>query len=120
MNLRIGPQPAVEGDTFNSFWHIEPCSAGRRGKKAWGEVENWAERTLERCVVNHCTSEEEVQSVVNEMLAVANDLAGSRHDPAKLGSAGSNRFCLEIGQDSFTDWTWMTPSLIEPVTLTRR
>jgi hypothetical protein len=42
------------------------------------------------CVVNQGTSEEEVQSVVSEMLAAANYLAGFKHDPAKLGSAGSN------------------------------
>jgi len=42
------------------------------------------------CGVNHRTLEEEAQSVVSEMIAAANYLAGLKHDPAKLGSAGSN------------------------------
>ena len=90
MNLRIGPQPTLKAIPSTVFGILSLAALEDAGKRPGGEVENWAERTLERCVVNHCTSEEEVQSVVNEMLAAANDLAGFRDDPAKLGSAGSN------------------------------
>jgi hypothetical protein len=51
------------------------------------------------CVVNYRTSEEEAQSVVSEMLALADCLAGFRYDPAKLGSAGLSRLA-----HSRSDW----------------
>jgi hypothetical protein len=51
------------------------------------------------CVVNHRISEEEAQSVLSEKLAVADCLAGFKHDPAKLGSAGSSRLA-----HSRSDW----------------